>query len=172
MRWSKLKQLCEARMADRLAGRVDLHATGYTGAHDEQGRGWITVDRVEVASFCDLATNMRHRHLARADPAATYDTLCARLHAEGTYSRGEFYSILRRSLHLSIDAMLTDDNVLLRALAMTDRRLGKRRLHRLQPEMAAEHPLVQRLYALRCDVERITPAPAIASHAASLPDSS
>lgn len=171
MRWSKLKQVCKARMAPALAGRVELHATRYTGAgaHDQQGRGWITVDRVEVASFCDLATNVRYMQPQQAEPSASHDTRTARLQAEGVHSRLEFYGILQRWLDLPVAAILTSNNVLLRAMAMTDQRLGKRRLRRLQEQMADEHPLVQRLYTLRCEVENISPTPAPAINTGSPP---
>lgn len=53
MRWSKLNQLVEDRMADSLQRRVEVHNARYRHAHDGEGRGWITVDKREVANMCE-----------------------------------------------------------------------------------------------------------------------
>ncbi len=69
-------------------------------------------------------------------------------------SRCEFHRALWDSLSLSIDDMLHSENGIIRALAMLDRRLGKRRLLALDlPD--DELPLVRTLYALRCEAEGI-----------------
>ncbi len=52
MIWSKLKALVESHFAPSVAGRVELHSTHYRKAHDDQGRGWITVDKKEAWNLC------------------------------------------------------------------------------------------------------------------------
>ncbi len=53
MMWSKLKQRIEERFADSLAGRVEVLSTYYRhGGWDNDGRGWLTFDRREIANFC------------------------------------------------------------------------------------------------------------------------
>jgi hypothetical protein len=58
---------------------------------------------------------------------------------------------------MSVEEMLRADSAIVRALAMLDRRLGKRRLARLSlaPDEIA---LVRGCYALRCEAEGIVPA--------------
>ena len=56
-------------------------------------------------------------------------------------------------LHLSIDDILASENVLIRAIGMLDRRLGKRRLPALAGSV--NHPLVRLLYVFRCEAEGI-----------------
>ena len=55
MRWSKLKQLVEDRMADSLQRRVEVHTTWYRhSGHERAGRAWITVDKREIVNMCDF----------------------------------------------------------------------------------------------------------------------
>jgi hypothetical protein len=161
MRWSKLKQMVESRMADSLDGRVELHATTYTKADDAEGRGWITVDKVEIANFCDYTQRVRlYDALGPVYTVTEYSEKLDSLWSNGVLSRLDFYASLKELLSLSVEDALTSDNVLIRALSMTDRRLGKRRLRALQADHD-DHHLVHILYALRCEVEGIqTPSSA------------
>ena len=54
MRWSKLKQQIELRLAPEFAGRIKFHTSRYRNAHDGMGRSWITLDDVEVISMQHL----------------------------------------------------------------------------------------------------------------------
>jgi hypothetical protein len=63
-----------------------------------------------------------------------------------------FVEALECSLHCGIDELLSSQWPLNRALAMLDRRLGKRRFLRLE-QMEREHPLVQRLHGIRAEAE-------------------
>ncbi len=172
MRWSKLKQLVEDRMADSLQRRVEVHSTWYRRlGHDHLGRTWITIDKHEMANMCDLrywnqyAPLMSEIRVANnatdyRDPAqwtqyyAAYDQAEALLHQQGVYDRGDCNRLLASYLHLSVDDALRSDEVLIRALAMLDSRLGKRRLRTLHLA-DDEHPLVRQFYDLRCEAEGI-----------------
>jgi hypothetical protein len=156
MRWSKLKQLTEERMSPALAGRVALYSTRYPKAYDGDvlGRGWITIDGREIVNFCDYTQEVQLYRRSELDPSSDYCQQLASLQAEGVLDRGDFYRVLWTALSMSIDDLLASDNILHRALAMTDRRLGKRRLKKLTVN-EDEHPLVRELYALRCEVEGI-----------------
>lgn len=159
MRWSKLKTMIEDRMAPSLAGRVQVHVTTY-GRPDwmpyfTRGRGWITVDGREIANFSTdqylvehwrlkQETGMQQRVSDIPDPLRERDIL----------PRWWFEDALWDYLSLSIDDAVSSENFLIRALAMTDRRLGKRRLRRLQIR-ADEHPLIHMFYTLRCVAEGV-----------------
>jgi hypothetical protein len=75
---------------------------------------------------------------------------------QGVMTQAEAYRTLEAYLDLAIDDAMSSDNVLTRALAMLDGRLGKRRLRalRLAPDA---HPLVRELFALRCAGEKVDP---------------
>ena len=126
MRWSQLKTQIEALRAAALKRRVGLHQARYRYTLEEVGRIWLTIDGREVASF----------------------------DASRESGDGQALADLKRYLALSIEDALISDRPLVRALAVIDRRAGKRRLRRLEigPE---EHPLVRELYQLRCEAEGI-----------------
>ena len=63
----------------------------------------------------------------------------------------EFWNSLKDYLSLSFEDALKSDNPVFKALAMIDKRLGKRRLRDIKLSNN-EHPLVKELYKLRCDV--------------------
>jgi hypothetical protein len=127
MRWSQLKTNLESLRAPILGKRVGLHQARYRYTLEEVGRIWLTIDGREIASF-DTSSSEYDDYRALED--------------------------LKRYLALPIDDALRSSGPLLRALAVIDRRVGKRRLRSLDigPE---EHPLVHELYRLRCEAEGI-----------------
>ena len=165
-------------MAPSLAGRVELHAAHYTHAHDGDGRDWITVDKREVVNFCDHIERREWDRVAEAVLAehaeawqdATPNQRAGwrnweterRLRAAGILSSWRCNNALYEYLSLSIDDALASDNAVIRALAMTDRRLGKRRLRTLRVD-DSEYPFIQRLHRLRCEAEGVRDLPAASS---------
>src|SRR5690348_10101308 len=99
MRWSKLKQLTEARMALALAGRVELHARRYPKANDGYGRGWITIDKCEVANSCDYKRLVELSKRTDSLPRG-YEQPRAVLQADGVLARWEYYQTLWEALSL------------------------------------------------------------------------
>ncbi len=179
MRWSKLKQRVEDRIAPSLQRRVQVYSTWYRClGHDRLGRVWITVDKREVANmsdwpywidYSDLVDEIRATISApdHCDPAQLRELSAASgkaetiLHRQGRYSRYQAQAMLKRYLSLTIDDALRSDEMLIRAFAMLDSRVGKRRLRTLHLG-DDEHPLVRQFYALRCEAESIKPQTAVA----------
>ena len=168
MPWSRLKALVESRQAPALGGRVTLHQARYRHAREEVGRVWVAVDGQEVAAFATHMGYARVRPLAdslmdernawRSTSAyadATTDAE-AQLRTAGEFSDAVALDDLEGYLSLTVEAALSSDSPLVRALAMLDSRLGKRRLRALEVA-PSEHPFVRRMYELRCGVERIRP---------------
>jgi len=158
MRWSKLKKRTEALFAPCVRGRVELRATTYRRAADKMGRGYITIDGEEAWNAPDAAWWAKERdkiaHVAGRDgltPPQAQPLAWDELAREGVHSLGGFYVALEKFCDGDVEANLRADDVLLRALAMCDRRVGKRRLAAMEVE--GEHPLVQRLYELRIEAE-------------------
>jgi hypothetical protein len=171
MRWSKLKQMVESRMAISLGGRIELHSARYRHAHDSDGRVWLTVDGREVVSVSyhrtaairyNIARGLReaNAHVVASDPAfrAEFQDGWAPAKAitrkQGIVTQFEFYDDLEEYLSLTVEQAWESPNPLIRALAIVDRRLGKRRLRSLSPD-ALDHPLMRELYDLRCVAEGI-----------------
>jgi hypothetical protein len=171
MQWSKLKARVESFFAPAVAGRVELRTTNYRHVHDGAGRGWITIDGREVYNFCTqkywvegnaLSAGIRTANRATdwSDPAqevAYYEAGAQTeqiLEKRGIVCQGGFESALADYLTLSLDDALASDNLVHRALAVLDGRLGKRRLRSLELR-ADEHPLVKQLLDFRCRVEGV-----------------
>lgn len=136
MRWSKLKQRVEEMFAEELRGRVELRTTRYEKADDRCGRSWITVDGLEVVNMSNLLTC--------GDSVA--DGNSARFKG-GLFAGYDLPLAMQEYLTLSIDSAIASPHPLIRALAVLDRRAGKRRLERIDPDK--EVPLVRELLSIR-----------------------
>lgn len=148
-----------------------MYYTKYRQSSDRFSRGWITVDKKEIADMSDLRFLKLRTETDRAIKAGTiiFDGVyVANTHGytapeamsliqrEGTYPGWTFPKTLGDSLSLSTDDMLRSENGIVRGLAMLDGRLGKRRLRALAlPD--DELPLVRTLHTLRCEAERVAP---------------
>ncbi len=171
MQWTQLKKRIENGFARSVQGRVSVHAARYRHSHDSEGRGWITLDKREIASFATLGHWMAEWKLQTAlreankcadynDPAqnAGYHDAQRQANAvllrQGSMTYDNLYYELEGYLNLSIEQALDDDSVVMRALAVIDRRLGKRRLADFALRVD-ELPLVTELLAFRKEVEGI-----------------
>lgn len=143
MQWSQLKHRIEEQFAPGLGGRLQIHYTVYRNLTEGDGRAWLTWDKEELFSRADLPS--RETLDAPFEPHAEfYDSARGVLGALHDYLRTPFTELL------------TSPEPLLRALALADRRLGRRRFEKLT---AADlpHPLVRRVYDLRAAAEGWTP---------------
>jgi hypothetical protein len=159
MTWSKVKQRIEAGFADSVRGRVEVWTTSYRGAHDRAGESWITVDKVLVHSMGTISYYIAENERSAALIAGGMSSAVARevarreLGSVGVLADWDFKGALGVYLDLSIDAVLASDVMIIRALGMFDKRLGKRRLRSL--DLRHDHDMVQRFHRMRCDAEGI-----------------
>jgi hypothetical protein len=132
MAWSRLKAKIEDRFAPSLAKRVSVHLTSYRGAVSEGGRGWLLVDQEEVP-------------LASIQPYGDD-------RAPGQHDEWTLHDALAGYLDLALPGALASEEPVHRALALIDRRLGRRRFEGLHlgPD---EPPVVVRMYRLRAEAE-------------------
>ena len=163
MDWNQLKKRFEALIAPSLQGRVKVWATLYRKPATSDGRGWITLDGEQIHSMADMPGDAAyHRVVTRmnemeeASPGISPAEL-ARI-PENFFTHWEFREALEECINSSMDDLLACASPLPRALAMLDRRLGKRRFLRLTG-IEHEHPLVQRLYHIRAEAEGWPVAP-------------
>lgn len=174
MKWSKLKKTAESLLADSLKDRIRYHVTKYgSGSTQIMSRGWITLDGNELANFSNVEWYENCLSLVRqiesvntgvegnkAHPASDYEAKWAKAEAlldkQGAFSKDQFYLSLDEYIQLPIAAALESPNTIIRAIAMLDRRCGKRRLETLKPLRDAPR-LVQECYRIRCEAEGIGP---------------
>lgn len=156
-------------MRPEFRGRVGIHFTRYRQIHDQDyGRGWITLDGEQLLDASDF------RHLfAECDEAVVSEARTAFPDRElwidqkgtvrsgsvphllgewGVYSRRGFFNLLFGYIHAPISVSLVSQYPLVRALALLDRRLGRRTLEGLVIDKD-EHPLIQRFHALRLSLD-------------------
>ena len=155
MRWSKLKKRVEERMAPSVAGRVRLFVTRYKGEEEDVGRWAIRFDGREVEGLSELTSRWRQEQL-RAGGRSADEARGIQL-SEGTHDLRQFYRALEDYLNLSIEEALASPDVLIRSLALLDRRTGKRRLR--QVSAAGLHPLEATCLAFRRRAENIRIGP-------------
>lgn len=149
MTWSKLKSGMEQFFAPGVKGRVGLHMTSYRrpGRWDNEGRSWITIDGEELINMpldVEWARYMVDVH----EPERSREFEQASRLGQDRLKRA-----MVAYQELSIDAILASDDSVVRALGMLDRRVGKRRLGKM--EVADQPLLVRYLYLFRCGIEGV-----------------
>lgn len=155
MKWSKLKQRIEDGFAGCIRGRVSIYATRYTSGSHFMARGWITVDGVQIVNFSTPdSMNKFGLMTPEINERIPEEQRTPGLHAEkGEFSRYDLFDACWAYLNISIADALKDENPLIQAFAMLDKRLGKRRLKNLDPEKL--HPLPAGLLRFRLECENM-----------------
>lgn len=154
MNWSKVKHdLIEERFSPKLGRRLGLNTTRYTTGSHWMARSWMTIDGHEIANFSTPDHHARFGHSAPDWPEriAAHDRTPGQAVEKGEFAHSEFLDACYLYLQSSIDSLWASPHPLLRALAMLDRRVGRRRLLGLDPQ--GLHPLAARLWQLRLEVE-------------------
>ena len=179
MQWSKVRTRIMDFLAPEVRRRVDFHLTCYRErmSHDEVGRAWITIDGEQVLDcshyrwmheFGSAAAEAKRRYpdegphglSSQAGYQIYTETERATeiLAQRAIHETSHLYAALRGYPSLSITDAIASSNPLIRAVAMLDRRVGKRTLSRLRPH-SDDHPLVRRFHALRVSASATQPCP-------------
>jgi len=167
MIWSKTKKALEALLANSVKAHVQYHVTSYvTNETGIQRRAWITWDGKELANFSDSAYLHAVEQVADQLQNANNPQIGNRFRdytgqaeqivadQQQILPRYSFDEAVERYLSLSIDDAVIDKDPVIKALAMLDRRIGKRRLKQITID-AHTHPLVKQLYERRVQAEAI-----------------
>ena len=153
---------------DSLKKRVHFTVTNYRKAHDQMGRAFITVDKKEVLNMCTITSDhaliQKERVIKRAENIPFDDWSDNRriskeahkfIKEDGIFAQYDFYDAVETFLNMPIGQALNSENMVIKILALIDRRVGKRTLHRLEEHMKEELEIVQYFYNLRCEAEGI-----------------
>lgn len=127
MQWSKIRTRIKALVCDELRDRIDMHVTGYPAAHDGAGEAWFTVDGIKVFGAGDYKKEIAE------DKTEIYST-------------NDVILSLRSYLSLPVQEALLSDNPFLIAMAIVDRRTGRRTLKKMT---ISNNSLVKAFYAVR-----------------------
>ncbi|MFC7687544.1 nonribosomal peptide synthetase [Ureibacillus sp. GCM10028918] len=176
MKFSKLKKTMEGFLCDSLKGRIELHAAVYRHSHDDQARVWLTFDKEQIFSAADFSFSVQHYYREQElkeqyalnpipynkDWEVMFNSperkalMAASNQAEeelveaGVLGSWHLYTALLSYPHLSIEQALTSEDPSIRAFALFDRRVGKRRLLKIQK---VEHLIEELFFKIRCEVE-------------------
>ncbi len=147
VQWSRLKKMLESRFCEAFTGRVQIHTARYTN-DQEVGRMWLVLDKQQIFSVGDQPKGSR--------PTWYLEKGC--VYFNSWWGRSHLEGFLLPYLNLSIEEALASPHDLIKALAMFDKRVGKRRLQALAAEMETETLPVKHFYALRCEAEKLQPS--------------
>jgi hypothetical protein len=112
MMWSKLKQLTEEKFADSVKGRVEIFSTRYNKPNSTTGRGWITIDGVEIVNFATMKSGAIYRcvyHEATPTNCIQHpavkdeDRTEGKLIEEGEFSRFDLHNCRFEYLSLTVE---------------------------------------------------------------------
>jgi hypothetical protein len=118
-------------LAASLQGRMKFHLTRYgPGVSDLMTRGWITFDGLEVVS-CSTIKQVRESYRTTGTWYSNEKGALDDLHAQGIFTRDEFVEALEEHVRDPISVVLKSANPLARAIALCERRIGKRTLGKL-----------------------------------------
>jgi hypothetical protein len=153
MNWSKLRKRIRENISPDLRDRIDLHVAVYRESHDaDYGRAWITIDGKQVASWSCMEQLLSPQLelgaiKTKLQNGQDYSEIASEL---GIYSQKEFVAILSEYLNTDPHSALASKVPLARALAIVDRRIGKRTLQGLAIDQEND-PLALVFFALRME---------------------
>ncbi|HEX8577633.1 MAG TPA: hypothetical protein VF677_15205 [Flavobacterium sp.] len=166
MVWSKIKKNVENKFSKKLNKKIQLYITSYGTDYDISdlfSRGWITVDGKEVVNF----STPESFYLNGSDYHFATPTNCAvsketefnernsdKLSEKGEFSKFDLSHCCYAYLDLNIDEAINHKSPIINMLAILDKRLGKRRLLKLNEK--EHHPLVRYFLNLRLESETNT----------------
>lgn len=175
--WSSIrKELEQNLLCEKLRGRVQYFFTHYRGSHDNEARVCVRVDDKEYVmgntyNYYNKGYVHLEKEMKRAmevpmrvwsengsfdhdeENRAVEEYIEKRQILDGAFSTYQVMKSIEKFLQIDIDDALRSDDLILKMLALIDRRVGKRRLLNLAVEMERQPQWLQFFYTLRMDAE-------------------
>ena len=163
--WGSMrKQLEQENICDALKGRVQYFATRYRESHDQEGRVAIRLDGQEVFKSCyfdwykareQVISDLTELKKAGSSYREYWDKVHLETENRGSFDQFAFYDAFHYYQNHSIDDCLASGSAIVRLFTILDKRVGKRRLQRLLPELEQQPDWLKFFYGLRIDAEGI-----------------
>ena len=159
--WSGIRSKLEKDyLAESLRGHIQYFATSYSKCPDHEGRAAIMLDGKEIISGgyynnWSKASEFPHdeKYEKRMEVENAYmDNTALSL---GVFDQRCFYEAFSIFNNQSIEQSLESDNLIVRIMAILDRRVGKRRLKKIKETIDAEEPVFREFFAIRANAEKI-----------------
>jgi hypothetical protein len=141
--WSNLKKRLEQEfLCEKLRKRVDYFLTSYHNVHNCCGRASVRIDKIDVVCFSWDKEFQQHQDMWQYKKNETksnhinWDDIYV-IHQDEWYEKGvicdgEFIEAVLIFLKTPIEEAIASKNLLIKLLAIVDRRIGKRRLVELK----------------------------------------
>jgi len=161
--WSAMRKILEQEnICDSLKGRVQYFQTSYRGAHDQTSRVAIRIDGKEIfrSDYHDWVKK-QYMALCELREGADGEKYRAAFHEEVNHLASNqggvpsFLSSFYNYHNSSIDKNLASPDPVVRLFAIMDKRVGKRRLAKLLPEVEKQPEWLQVFFKLRLEAEGI-----------------
>ncbi len=161
MQWSKLRSRVRALVCPELKDRIDFHVTRYREATDDGTEAWITFDGDKIFGagyyhhFVPMCIEWHRREaLGAVLDAGVFGEIDQVLGGKEIHSTRHLVGAMRAYLDTPVRDALRSENPFLKALAIIDRRVGRRTLAKLEID-ESEHSLVREIHRLRLAATRI-----------------
>ena len=141
MKWNQLKKRLESLLADSVKQRIEFKMTGYHRGHDYHQRASILFDQSQIFTTTKHYLNWMN------------DDIIEQYQDSNIFGSDYFIHSLYSYVDLPFTEILTSTNLIVHAIRMLDKRLGKSRLKKM--DISNEHDLVKRLFYIRCKAEGI-----------------
>ncbi len=156
--WAGLKKQLSETLCDTLINRVTYFLTRYHDVHNSYGRAAILLDGKEMVCFSWIEMYYQERDITplyNEMPGSPYEELVKKMKskwdANCTYYEMDFLEAVLQFRNMPIQEALESENYIIKALAIMDRRVGKRTLSKILEEAAFnDFPAwVRQFYELR-----------------------
>ena len=165
--WGAMRKILEQdNICDALKGRVQYFATRYRKSHDQEGRVAIRIDSEELFKSCfyDWQTKrvIARDHLDIPNMhKLSWVEYWEAVHLEAKnfagFDQHGFYNAFYLYQNSSIEESLCSPDPVVRLFAIMDKRVGKRRLQKILPEVENQPEWLQAFYSLRIAAEGLEP---------------
>ena len=163
--WSDLKNRLEKELlCDSLKGRVEYYYTSYHEVRNAYSCGGLRVDGKNAFRFswnkgyeqeADISRYWEEK--GRFDWNDVPQELQEKWDRECIYGDGDFIAAIQKLFHLPIEEALVSEDMIVRMLAVLDRRTGKRTLRKLAADEKTKvlPEWLKNVYRLRMEAEGI-----------------
>ena len=147
-------------LAESLRGHIEYFVTSYNKCPDHEGRAAILLDGKEIisggyynnwAKASEFPHDEKYERRMKIEMAYMDDTA---IHL-GIFDHWSFYGAFEIFDNQSIEASLESDNMLVRIMAIFDRRVGKRRLKKIGETIENQEPSFREFFAIRATAENL-----------------
>ena len=163
--WSAMRKVLEQEnICDSLKGRVQYFVTRYRESHDEEGRVAVRLDGNEIfkSNFYDGEIERREAwneiNASKGRPtdyAESGEQMELAALNKGGFERFAFYNAFYRYQNSGINDSLQSSDPVVRLFAILDKRVGKRRLHKIVSETEQQPAWLKPFYRLRLELDGI-----------------